>query len=180
MTQPQFEINAKEFAVFYKAISMTDPELKKSLRKRLLSLAKPIVDDVKHAEMNIPSKRGKVGDTRKKKGETLGLRASLAAATKADFNGTGRGAVLHIRVSGTRFVSVSGRSRTLPYYMEGRRKRAWRHPVYGNRNNWIEQEKHPFLNVTVFKHEKEFVNEVSKAVEDTLNYIDSKVKKGGI
>jgi hypothetical protein len=176
----QFEIDAKEFAVFYKAISMTDPELKKSLRKRMLSLAKPIVDDVKQAELGIPSKRGDVEHTRKKKGETLGLRASLAAATKADFNGTGRGAVLHIRVSSTRFVAVSGRTRTLPYYMEGRRKRIWRHPVFGNRENWVEQQKHPFLNVTVFKHEKEFVNQVNKAVEDTLDYIDSKVKKGGI
>lgn len=175
----QFEIDAKEFAVFYKAISMTDPELKKSLRKRMLSLAKPIVDDVKQAEMNIPSKRGEVKDTRKKKGETLGLRASLAAATKADFNGTGRGAVLHIRVSGTRFVSVSGRKRTLPYYMEGRRKRPWRHPVYGNRDKWVQQPAHPFLNVTVMKREKDFVSEVNKAVEDTLNYIDSKVKQGG-
>ena len=178
MAEKQFEIDAKEFAVFYKAISMTDPELKKSLRKRMLALAKPIVDDVKQAEMNIPSRRD-VGDTRKKKGETLGLRASLAAATKADFNGTGRGAVLHIRVSGTRFVSVSGRKRTLPYYMEGRRKRPWRHPVYGNRNKWVQQPSHPFLNVTVMKHEKEFVNQVSKAVEDTLSYIDSKVKQGG-
>lgn len=171
----EFKVDTKEFITFYKAIAATDPELKKSLRKRMLSLAKPIVDDVKQAEKNIPSK-GEIGDARKKKGETLGLRASLAAATKADFNGTGRGAVLHIRVSGSRFVSVSGRKRTLPYYMEGRRKRPWRHPVYGNRDKWVQQPSHPFLNVTVMKHEKQFVNEVSKAVEDTLDYIDSKVK----
>ena len=172
----QLEIDTKEFILFYKAISMTDIELKKSLRKRMMALAKPIVDDVKQAEKNIPSSRGVVGQTRKKKGEHLGLRASLAAATKADFNGTGRGAVMHIRVSGTRFMAVSGRPRTIPYYMEGRRKRDWRHPVFGNRENWVKQDKHPFLNITVFKHEADFLREVSKAVEDTLSYIDSKVK----
>lgn len=172
----QLEVNAKEFALFYKAISMTDVELKKALRKRMMALAKPIVDDVKQAEKNIPSHRGEVGQTRKKKGEHLGLRASLAAATKADFNGTGRGAVMHIRVSGTRFMAVSGRPRTIPYYMEGRRKRDWRHPVFGDRETWVKQSSHPFLNVTVFSHQRDFIDSVSKAVEDTLSYIDSKVK----
>lgn len=170
----QVKIDAKEFVEFYKALAQVDPELKAALRKRLIAFAKPVVEEVKQAEREIPSNR-EIGEKRKKKGESLGLRASLAAATKADFNGTGRGAVLHIRVSSSRFMAVSGRPRTIPYYMEGRRKRAWRHPVYGNRDVWVEQTKHPFLNVTVFKHQAQFINEVARAVEDTLAQIDSKV-----
>lgn len=169
------KVDTKEFIAFYKAISQTDKELKKSFRKRLMLLAKPIVAEVKAAELAIPSK-GASGPTRKKKGETLGLRASLAAATKADFNATGRGSVLHVRVSKTRFAAVSGRYVSLPYYMDGRRKRAWRHPVFGDKNVWIKQDAHPFLGKTVDKYKPEFARQIGKAVEDTLDYIDHKVK----
>jgi hypothetical protein len=177
MAEDAVEIDAKAFVGFYKAVSQIDPELKKALRKELMKQATPIVDDVRQAALAIPASR-EAGATRKKKGTTLGLRASLAAAAKADFNGTGRGAVLHIRISGTRFNSVSGReNRSLPYYMEGRRKRAWRHPVFGNREVWVQQEKHPFLGVTVMKHKDEFINAVQASVDETLQALDSVIQK---
>ena len=52
--------------------------------------------------------------------------------------------------------------------MEGRRKRAWRHPVFGNRENWVEQKSHPFLAVTVLPHKMQFAGEVTKALDDAL------------
>ncbi|MEI8285889.1 MAG: hypothetical protein WCG15_01180 [Actinomycetes bacterium] len=171
----QFQIDDKEFVAFYKAVAQVDPELKKALRKKITALAKPIVADVKQAAIAIPSQGGDVGGTRKKKGETLGLRAGLANATKSDFNGTGRGAVVHIRVSSSKFIAATGRPRSLPYYMEGRRKRKWRHPVFGNKENWVEQSPHPFLAVTVFKHKDSFVDGVADAVNEVLGQIDHKV-----
>lgn len=171
----QFQIDAKEFAAFYKAVAQVDPELKKALRKTMTTLAKPIVADVKAAELAIPSRGGEAVATRKKKGETLGLRASLANATKSDINATGRGAVVHIRVSSSKFMATSGRPRSLPYYMEGRRKRKWRHPVFGNKENWVEQSPHPYLAVTVLKHKDSFVDGVADAVNEVLQQIDHKV-----
>ena len=169
------QVDTKEFVAFYKALAQFEPELKKALRKRLIALAKPVVVEVKQAELNLPSKR-EMGGTRKKKGAHLGLRASLAAATKADFNGTGRGAVLHVRVSTSRFLAVSGRPRTLPFYVEGRRKREWRHPVYGNKDNWVGQKPHPFLGEIVARNKPAFALAVNNAVEDVVKEIQAKIK----
>ena len=177
MADEAVQIDATEFVKFFKVVSQIDPEIKKALRKHLMDKAKPVVEEVRQAALSIPSSRS-AGETRKKKGASLGLRASIAAAVKSDFNGTRRGAVVHIRVSKTRFLAVSGRENTsLPYYMENRRKRPWRHPVFGNREVWVEQDKHPFLAVTVFKHKQEFVNSIQAAVDETLAALDSAIQK---
>lgn len=170
----EIKCDSTEFIKFYKAVANIDPEVKKQIRKHLMVAAKPIVQDVKNTVLALPSNRALQG-TRKKKGESLGLRASVASAAKADFNGTGRGAVAHIRISTTKFMAVSGRSRTLPYYLEGRRKRAWRHPVFGDREVWVAQQPKPYLASTVFKHRDNFEKEVQKAVEEALQVIDNKV-----
>jgi hypothetical protein len=170
-----FKVDDKELIAFYKALAQFDPELKKALRKQLMILAKPVVAEVKQAELNLPANR-ELGGTRKKKGATFGLRASLAAATKSDFNGTGRGAALHIRVSTSRFLAVSGRPRTIPYYMEGRRKREWRHPVFGNKNNWVGQKSKPFLGQVVSRNKPAFGMAVEKAVNDVATEIQHKIK----
>jgi hypothetical protein len=169
------KIDAKELLDLYKALGKAHAELRKALRRQLTSIAKPIVADVKKAELAIPSKKGSAGESRKKKGVTLGLRASLANATKADLATMGEGAAVHVRVSTSKFTSVSGRPRTIPYYMEGRRKREWRHPVYGNDNKWVTQKSHPFLMGTVRKHKDAFETSCLKAVHEVLDQIDSKV-----
>ena len=176
MAQPQVTYDSEAFVQFYKALAAVDPDLKKALRKRLMTAAKPVVQEVKQAALAIPASR-EVAGTRKKKGAALGLRASLAAAAKADFNGTRKGAVVHIRISTTRFMAVSGeRPRTLPYYVEQRRKRPWRHPVFGNKEVWVQQQGHKFLMPTVIAHKEKFIGEVKNAVDDALNQISTKVK----
>jgi len=170
MTDDDFTVDVAEFKAFYKALGNIDPEIKKQLRKRLMDAAKPIVEEVKQAEINIPASR-EAQTGRKKRGETMGLRAALANATKADLKGTGRGAAVHIRVSTTKFMSASGRPRTIPYYMEGRRKRPWRHPVFGNREVWVAQKPHPFLAPTVSKHREDFQKQVTSAVLDALSEV---------
>ena len=177
MADEQVQIDAKQFVGFYKAVSKIDSEIKKALRKEMMQKTAPIVEEVRQAALAIPASR-EAGSTRKKKGQALGLRASLAAAAKADFNGTSKGGVVKIKISSTRFLAVSGRTnRSLPYYVEGRRKRAWRHPVFGNTEVWVEQQKHPFLGVTVMKHKQDFTNAVQKAVDETMQALDSVIQK---
>ena len=162
------EIDPADFAKRVREISQVDPEFKKAVKKRLKTAAEPVVEEVKRAALSIPAKGGDATAARKKRGENLGLRASLANATISDINPTKKGAILKIRVSTTKFISASGRPRTIPYYMEGRRKRAWRHPVFGNRENWVEQKPHPFLGVTVLPHKMKFAGEVTQALDDAL------------
>jgi hypothetical protein len=173
----ELRIDGKEFVEFYKVLGKTQPELKKAIRKNMRSIAKPILADVRRAEMAIPSKNGSNGSSSKE--GSLGLRASLVAATKIDFNGTGRGAVLSIRVSKSRFEAVSGRPRSIPWHMEGRLKRKWRHPIFGRRAtgaDFYDQKPQPYLYVTVAKHQPRLVNAVAEAVDEVLKQIESKTK----
>lgn len=172
----ELKVDTKEFLAFYKALSQTDPELKKALRKNMRSLAKPILADVRRAEMNIPSKNtgGPSGDA-----SFLGLRASLVSATKIDFSGTGRGAVLSIRVSKSKFEAVSGRPRSLPWHIEGRLKRKWRHPIFGRREtgaDFYDQPPQPYLWKTVSTHQPRLESAVYEAVNEVLGQIQAKNK----
>ena len=162
------EVDPADFAKRVREISQVDPEFKKSVKKRLKAASEPVVEEVKRAALSIPSKNGEARVSRKKRGESLGLRVSLANATMSDVNPTKKGAILKIKVSTSKFMTSSGRPRTVPYYIEGRRKRAWRHPVFGNRENWVEQKPHPFLGVTVLPHKMKFAGEVTQALDDAL------------
>lgn len=164
-------IDRSEFISFYKSIAAVSPEIQKSMRKRLNVAAKPIVAEIKQAALAIPS-NVESGQTQKGYENLFSLRRAIASSVKSRFNGTGKGGVLQIRVSTTEFMAMSGRPRTLPYYLEGR-KRRWRHPVFGNKNNWVDQEAHPYLAVTAYKpHNVEIVyNALGLAVEDGLSVV---------
>lgn len=178
------EVKAEEFGDYYKRIGKVDAEIRKALRRRLTAAAKPVVEEVKQAARSIPSKGGQVVVKRRKSGETAGLRASLALATQSYFYATAKGGGVKIRVSRSKFENVSGRPNTIPYYMEGRRKRAWKHPVFqktkgpissGNAENWITQEPHPFLGVTVVKHKDAYGKEVVAAITDAIKECNIKI-----
>lgn len=179
------EVKAEEFGDYYKRIGKVDAEIRKALRRRLTAAAKPVVAEVKQAALSIPAKGGSaVVKRRKSKEETVGLRASLAMATQSYFYATAKGGGIKIRVSRSKFESVSGRPNTIPYYVEGRRKRAWKHPVFektkgpvtsGNAQNWITQNPSPFLGVTVVKHKDAYGKEVVAAITDAIEKCNIKI-----
>lgn len=162
------DLDAADFAKRVREIQKVEPEFRKNVKKRLKLAAEPVVQKVKQAVLNIPSKGGEVSSTRKRKGEYLGLRASLANAAGSDINPTKKGAIVKIRISTTKFMKASGRPRSIPYYVEGRRKRPWKHPVFGNREVWPIQPPHPFLGVTIVQYKKEFASQVVDALNDAL------------
>jgi len=178
------EVKAEEFGDYYKRIGKVDVEIRKALRRRLTAAAKPVVAEVKQAALSIPAKGGNAVVKRRKSGETVGLRASLAMATSSYFYATAKGGGIKIRVSRSKFESVSGRPNTIPYYVEGRRKRAWKHPVFektkgpvtsGNAQNWITQKASPFLGVTVQKHRDAYGKEVTAAITDAIKKCNIKL-----
>jgi hypothetical protein len=178
------EVKAEEFGDYYKRIGKVDAEIRKALRRRLTAAAKPVVQEVKQAALSIPSKGGEASTKRRKSGETAGLRASLALATQSYFYATAKGGGVKIRVSRSKFEAVSGRPNTIPYYVEGRRKRAWKHPVFektkgpissGNAQNWITQKPSPFLGVTVVKHKDAYGREVVEAINDAIKECNIKL-----
>ena len=113
-----------------------NPELKKRFRQELRAAGKPMVPAVRQAIRQIPSKRGYSAD---------GLRGRMAKATRLVVRTAGRDAGVRLRVDGRK---MPDKMKALQSYMEGVRPR-WRHPVFGNREVWVQQPPKPYFYQTV-------------------------------
>lgn len=112
--------------------ALNDKELTKRFRKELRAAAKPLVPAVRQGARQIPSKRGYSAE---------GLRGRLSRAVKLEVKTTGRQVGVRVRVDGRKMPDKQG---SLPAYIEGNKPR-WRHPVYGNREVWVQQPARPFF-----------------------------------
>ncbi|MER6534681.1 hypothetical protein ABT215_12900 [Streptomyces sp900105755] len=110
---------------------MDDKELKKRFRKELRAAAAPLVPKVRASIRSIPSSRGYSPD---------GLRGALSRATRLQVKTAGRQAGVAIRVDGRK---MPAHMKSLPSMVEG--KKRWRHPVFGNRENWVTQGAEPYF-----------------------------------
>lgn len=177
MAKDAIELSSADLSKLYVATRKVDKDVAKALRKRLSKTAKPIVDEVRQAVLNTPSKSGVA--EKAKRGETgVGLRRAIAASTQTKINPSSRNSFsIRIRVSGSKFNALTGKYRTLPRYLEGLSKRKWRHPVFAQKGStkgawqgaWVEQEAHPYLLPTVMKHKQEVREEVVKSFIDALD-----------
>ncbi|HEY6116223.1 MAG TPA: hypothetical protein VI172_09720 [Candidatus Dormibacteraeota bacterium] len=110
---------------------MDNQEVKKRFRKELRATAQPFVPLVRNSIKSIPSKRPYTAE---------GLRGQLAKATRIEVRTVGRDAGVAIRVDGRKMPS---KMKALPKGMEGTKR--WRHPVFGNREVWVNQAPHPYF-----------------------------------
>ncbi|WP_262059664.1 hypothetical protein [Streptomyces sp. STR69] len=114
---------------------MDSPEIKKRFRKELRSAARPLVPKVRTAIRAIPSGRSYSAD---------GLRGQLSKATRLEIKTAGKEAGVALRVDGRK---MPAHMKSLPAMVEGTKR--WRHPVYGNRENWVNQGREPYFYKTV-------------------------------
>ncbi|MEV7394349.1 hypothetical protein [Streptomyces sp. NPDC091215] len=110
---------------------MDDKELKKRFRKELRAAAAPLVPKVRASIRSIPSSRSYRPD---------GLRGALSRATRLEVKTAGRQAGVAIRVDGRK---MPAHMKSLPSMVEG--KKRWRHPVFGNRDVWVDQAAEPYF-----------------------------------
>jgi hypothetical protein len=111
--------------------SMDNPEIKKRFAKELRGAAAPLVPLVRSSIRSIPSKRAY---------SPGGLRGQLARATRLEVRTVGRSAGIAIRVDGRK---MPNHMKALPRAVEGTKR--WRHPVFGNREVWVQQPKQPYF-----------------------------------
>ena len=109
---------------------MNDREVKKRFSRELRAAARPLVPVVRASIMSIPSKTGDGT-----------LRRQMSRAAKLTVRTVGKDAGVTIRVDGRKMPPGKG---ALPAYMEGTKPR-WRHPVFGNRNVYVDQKAHPYF-----------------------------------
>jgi hypothetical protein len=113
-------------------------ELGKQLRRELREVAKPMVPKVRAAWLAAPS-QGHGTSTRARRGQPS-LRRLLAKATRVEVRTAGKHAGVRVRTDGRRMPSGM---KALPGYAEGIRRRPWRHPVFGDRETWVDQQPFP-------------------------------------
>jgi hypothetical protein len=108
---------------------MDSREVTKRFRKELRAAATPLVPVVRASIQSIPSRTGDGS-----------LRAAMSKAVRVEVRTTGRQAGIAIRVDGRK---MPAHMKSLPSMVEG--KKRWRHPVFGNRQVWVQQPSKPYF-----------------------------------
>lgn len=125
--------------------------IRSKLRKEIVKAVEPMKKQVQSNVRSIAVK-GTSGST--------GLRGQIAAATQVQVKTFGRDTRVTLKVNGKKMPAGKGK---LGVYMEGsdgRRNAEWRHPVFGDRENWVPQDSHPYFAPAIPPH----LAEVNSAV----------------
>lgn len=154
-------------------------DLRKELRQKITEAGRPVLEDVKAAARAIPvtsrgggrkqrrrynvdratTERAKASAGRR----AAGLRATIASATK-----------LQVTARGVRFVVQSSKlppdQQSLPRHLDS--TKGWRHPVFGDRDVWVEQQGRPYFGVTIKQRAPAFRRAIAEAMEKIRDDID--------
>ena len=142
--------------------------LRKELTSGLRGVLRPIVPEVRAGFKGSPSMGH--GGMSKAQQSRPDLRALLAKSTRVEVKLTGRAAGARIRVDGRRMPSGL---RGLPKAWEGEAGARWRHPTWGNRQNWVQQRPRPlFYRIVAPKAER-----AAREVEQIANRIVRKLER---
>lgn len=109
--------------------------LRRGMRKAVTTAVKPMQTAVKGAIEAIPTH----GD------KHTGLRAAMSKATKIRIRASGSTALVRLEVDPG---SMPAGKQKLPALMDGRAGQ-WRHPYYGHRSSWFDQDSHPYFDRAV-------------------------------
>lgn len=127
-------------------------DLRKSMVKRTRLAIYPVVPDLKANIRSLPS--AGTGHT--------GLREKTARGVQVKVSVAGPRVGARVRVDPRLFPDGA---KALPKRLEGIGR--WRHPVYGNRDVWVNQEPHPFFYRTLLPHLVRMQHEITKILADT-------------
>lgn len=130
-------------------------KVRREMAKEMRSASKPAVEDAQANVLGIESRgvRGRGGQQRReytveksktktervkrKAAEGRGLRATVARTLRVQVRATAKNATVRIQVDKKQLPEDQ---RELPFYIN---KGKWRHPVFGNRHNWVAQSVSP-------------------------------------
>jgi hypothetical protein len=140
-------------------------ELRAELVEQFRDVTDPLRDRVKAAWKASPSK-GHGTSTRARQAQP-GLRSLLSRATRTEIRLGRKAAGVAVRTDGRRMPDGMKR---LPHYAEGTNPR-WRHPVFGNREVWVEQPPFPRFFAAVQPDETRARRAAEQAVESVLDKI---------
>lgn len=180
-----------ELEEFYRAVGAlrgADKTVLSEVAKGMRKVARPVVADIRtevrsskgHSERKLRAseierqlhvlgragKRGvplterQVRSTNKRLAVMSSLRANIASATGASVSAGEKKTALAFRVSARQLPPSQ---RKLPRRWDN--ESGWRHPVFGNRNNWVKQVGHPYFRKTIYERR----DVVTAAVVDAMD-----------
>ena len=142
-------IESEDFHRLFVATKDADAVLYRGLRKALREAAGPMVAGIRAQIDLIPSS-----------GKSTGVRAALKAKTRASISTSARSAGVRIVTSPRRLPPGK---RVLAKSLN---KAAFRHPVFGNREEWVNQSGRPYFGATINAHTEETRRRVQAVMED--------------
>lgn len=144
--------DTSQFRALFGKSSQVDAKLRAALRKRLRQAAQAAAADARMAALQ-------PGRTVGKHPTSAGLRRGIAAGIKVSIltGNTRAGVVIRQDASG-----LTGSRRSLVRGWEA--QRGWRHPVFGNRGAWAQQQGRPYFYEVIKRHQPQ----VTQAVEDAM------------
>jgi len=147
----EFRIDASAFRKFNQDLKEFDPALSRSYRKRLKSIG-----DKGAEEMRKTVRLAPFGD----RPGTRGSRGRIAKNTKVGISTGSRSAGVKITTRGAPTEGFAA-----AYNI----KKPFRHPVFGNRNVWVEQQGRPYFGTSITKVLRaRLQKEMSDAADDAF------------
>jgi hypothetical protein len=144
-------------------------QLRKDLTQGMRAELRPIAREVQAAYRAAPEGGGLLSASRARRAQP-DLRVLLAKATRLEVRLSGKLVGARIRVDGRR---MPNRMKSLPAYWEGERsRRRWRHPVYGNREVWVQQPARPVFYPIVERHQSRVGRRVTELVGELARKIE--------
>lgn len=137
-------------------------DISRDMRKNFREAARPVILEMRAAVMAVDVASTKGGVARPDK--STALRARTGAALRLSM--AARGGV-RIYISG---AAIGPYGNTLALYLDSEIARftLWRHPVFGNKKNWVSQMGQPWFYVTARKNYRRFQSGVLDAIDKTL------------
>ena len=137
-----------------------DPALSRALRKRLREVGDRAVEKVKET-LEMPSPDG---------GPDVGTgRAALASATRVSVSFAKRAAGVKITTSPSK-LAAEHKGLLSVYNM-----RSFRHPVMGNRDNWVSQQGRPYFYKPIGEVvDRDMVDQMQEALDDAMRAIGAR------
>lgn len=96
-----------------------------------------------------------------------GLRESIARATGTSVRVSGKTPGLKVKIDPTRHLPPD--QRTLPYHLD--QPGGWRHPLFGNRSKWVQQQGKPYFVTTIMKNQKDYIDAAQDAMDEFADFI---------
>ncbi|GIH27612.1 hypothetical protein Aph01nite_59220 [Acrocarpospora phusangensis] len=182
MGDPIYIAGTEELVALARRLKETgQKELHKELGKAVRKVSTPIVGDLKQAVKAIPvtGSRGRGSraraefdlDRMKKLTEKnalraasrAGLRDTIARAIRSDLKLSGRSPGVKISVKSQMLPQDQ---RSLPKKLDS--PNGWRHPVFGNRENWVNQNGRPWWMTTIKPHADKARDEILDAARQVV------------